>query len=150
MMESKDFSTHFTVPQTPGQVFDAVTNVRGWWSEEIDGGTQKLNDEFTYHYRDVHRCTMRLIEVVPEKKVVWLVLDNYFKFTTDKEEWKGNTIEFEITKKGGLTQLRFTQYGLVPAYECYDICNNAWTGYVGSSLRDLIITGKGKPNPKES
>jgi len=149
-MENKDFSTSFTVPQTPRQVFDAVTNVRGWWSEEIDGGTQKLNDEFTYHYRDVHRCTMRLIEVVPEKKVVWLVLDNYFKFTTDKEEWKGNTIEFEITKKGGLTQVRFTQHGLVPAYECYDICNNAWTGYVGSSLRDLIVTGKGKPNPKES
>jgi hypothetical protein len=46
--------------------------------------------------------------------------------------------------------VRFTQHGLVPAYECYDVCNNAWTGYVGSSLRDLIVTGKGKPNPKES
>lgn len=149
-MESQDFSTHFTVPQTPKQVFDAINNVRGWWSEEIDGGTEKLNDVFTYHYRDVHRCKMRLIEVVPEKKVVWLVLDNYFKFTTDKDEWKGNTIEFEITRENGQTRLRFTQHGLIPAYECYDICNNAWTGYVGSSLRDLIVTGKGKPNPKES
>lgn len=149
-MASQDFSTSFLVPQTPDQVFDAITNVRGWWSEEIEGGTQKLNDVFTYHYRDVHRCKMRLVEVVPGKKMVWLVLDNYFKFTTDKDEWKGNTIEFEITEKGDQTQLRFTQHGLVPEYECYDVCNNAWTGYVGSSLRDLIMTGKGKPNPKES
>jgi len=149
-MANQDFSTQFTVSQTPKQVFDAINNVRGWWSEEIEGGTQNLNDVFTYHYRDVHRCKMRLIEVVPEKKVVWLVLDNYFKFTQDKDEWKGNTIEFEITAKDGQTQVRFTQHGLVPAYECYDVCNNAWTGYVGSSLRDLIMTGKGKPNPKES
>jgi len=149
-MANQDFSTHFTVSQTPMQVFDAINNVRGWWSEEIEGGTQKLNDVFTYHYRDVHRCKLRLIEVVPGKKVVWLVLDNYFKFTQDKDEWKGNTIEFEITEKEGQTRVRFTQHGLVPAYECYDVCNNAWTGYVGSSLRDLIVTGKGKPNPKES
>lgn len=149
-MNSKDFSTSFLVSQTPKQAFDAINNVRGWWSEEIEGGTQKLNDEFTYRYRDVHHCKMRIIEVVPEKKVVWLVLDNYFKFTTDKEEWKGNTIEFEITKKGDQTQVRFTQHGLVPEYECFDVCNNAWAGYVGSSLRDLIVAGKGKPNAKES
>jgi hypothetical protein len=149
-MANQDFSTSFLVPQTPNRVFDAITNVRGWWSEEIEGGTQKLNDVFTYHYRDVHRCKVRIVEVVPGKKMVWLVLDNYFKFTTDKDEWKGNTIEFEITEKGDQTQLRFTQHGLVPEYECYDVCNNAWTGYVGSSLRDLIMTGKGKPNPKES
>jgi hypothetical protein len=149
-MNPQDFSTSFLVDQSPKQAFDAINNVRGWWSEEIEGGTQQLHDEFTYHYRDVHRCKMRLVEVVPDKKVVWLVLDNYFKFTQDKDEWKGNTIEFEITKKGDRTQVRFTQYGLVPAYECYDICNNAWTGYVGTSLRNLIATGKGKPNPKES
>jgi hypothetical protein len=149
-MKSQDFNTSFLVPQTPKQAFDAIKNVRGWWSEEIEGGTQKLNDEFTYHYRDVHRCKVRLIEVVPEKKVVWLVLDNYFKFTSDKEEWKGNTIEFEITKKGEQTQVRFTHHGLVPQYECYDVCDNAWRGYIGSSLRDLIVTGRGKPNVKES
>ena len=149
-MASKDFSTGFVVPQNPKQVFDAITNVRGWWSEEIEGGTARLNDEFTYHYQDVHRCTVRLVEVVPEKKVVWLVLDNYFKFTTDKDEWKGNTIEFEITPKGDQTQVSFTQLGLVPDYECYDVCNKAWTSYVTRSLRDLITTGKGQPNAKES
>ena len=148
-MSTQDFTTTLLVDQSPMEAFDAINNVRGWWSEEIEGGTQKLNDEFTYHYQDVHRCKMRLIEVVPDKKVVWLVLDNYFNFTKDKSEWKGTKVIFEISKQGGQTQIQFTHQGLVPEYECYDICFNAWTQYIQQSLRSLITTGKGQPNLKE-
>ena len=146
---NKDFTTTIVVDQNPKQVFDAVTNPRAWWSEEIEGGTSKLNDEFHYHYKDVHRCTIKLTEVVPEKKVVWDVLDNHFSFTKDQSEWIGNKIIFEISKKGDKTQLVFTQQGLVPAYECYDICQNAWTGYIQNSLKDLITKGEGQPNKGE-
>ena len=93
---------------------------------------------------------MKLIEVIPNKKVVWLVMDNYFQFTKDKSEWNGNKIIFEITEKDNKTQLQFTQLGLVPEYECYDICQNAWSNYINNSLRSLITTGKGQPGPKES
>jgi hypothetical protein len=148
-MANKDFTTTIMVDQTPKQAFDAITNVRGWWSQNIEGGTSKLNDEFTYKYQDVHHSKMKLIEIVPGEKVVWKVLDNYFKFTKDKTEWIGNTISFDISKKDGKTQIVFTHHGLVPVYECYDICHDAWTGYIQNSLRDLITIGKGKPNPKE-
>src|SRR4051812_26151948 len=113
-MPTPDFTTTITVDQTPAEVFNAINNVRGWWSEEIEGSTDKLNDEFKYHYEDVHRCQMKLIEVVPNQKVVWLVQDNYFKFTNDANEWKGNKIVFDITTAHNKTQLRFTQLGLVP------------------------------------
>lgn len=146
---NKDFTTTIVVDQTPKQVFDAVTNPRAWWSEEIVGGTSKLNDKFHYHYKDAHTCTIKLSEVVPEKKVVWDVLDNHFSFTKDQSEWIGNKIIFEISKKGNQTQLVFTQQGLVPAYECYDICQNAWTGYIQKSLKDLITKGQGQPNKGE-
>ena len=149
-MTTPDFSTAFSVDKTPNEVFNAINNVRGWWSENIEGGTAQLNDEFTYQYQDVHKCTMKLIEVIPGKKVVWLVLDNYFDFTKDKTEWTGTTIEFEITEKDNKTQLHFTHRGLVPAYECYDICFNAWSGYINKSLHSLITTGKGRPNPSET
>ena len=148
-MPTANFTTSFVVDQSPEEVFKAITNVRGWWSEEIEGGTAKLNDEFDYHYKDVHITKMKLIEVVPNKKVVWQVKDNYFKFTNDKSEWIGNKIVFEIKEKDGKTQLLFTQLGLVPEYECFDICSNAWTKYINDSLRNLITTGKGQPNPKE-
>jgi len=148
-MTTPDFSTTFSVDQTPNAVFNAINNVRGWWSENIEGGTDKLNDEFTYQRKDLHKCTMKLIEVIPDKKVVWQVLDNYFNFTKDKTEWTGTKIEFEIFEKDNKMQVRFTHWGLVPAYECYDICFDAWSGYINHSLRSLITTGKGQPNPKE-
>jgi hypothetical protein len=148
-MSKQNFTTTLLVDQTPKEAFNAINNVRGWWSEEIEGGTENLNDEFDYHYQDVHRCKMKLIEVVPEKKVVWLVLDNYFNFTKDKKEWIGTKIIFDISKQGSQTKIHFTHQGLVPDYECYDICFNAWTQYIQQSLRSLITTGKGQPNAKE-
>lgn len=148
-MTTPDFNTTFSVDQTPNAVFNAINNVRGWWSENIEGGTDKLNDEFTYQRTDLHKCTMKLIEVIPDKKVVWLVLDNYFSFTEDKTEWIGTKIEFAISEKEDKTQVHFTHWGLVPAYECYTICFDAWSGYINNSLRSLITTGKGQPNPKE-
>ena len=149
VMNDKSFTTTFLVDQTPEQVFNAVTNVRGWWSENLQGASAKLNDEFTYSYKDVHMAKMRLIEVVPGKRVVWLVLDNHFKFTKDKTEWIDNKVTFDISKEGNQTRLVFTQHGLVPAYECFDICRDAWTHYVKDSLYDLITKGKGQPNSKE-
>jgi len=148
-MSNQDFTTTIVVDQSSKQVFDAINNVRGWWSEEIEGGTEKLNDIFLYHYKDVHMSKMKLIEVDPHKKVVWLVLDNYFSFIKDETEWVGTKVIFEIVEKDGKTQLRFTHYGLTPQYECYDICNEGWTNYIRNSLYKLITTGKGEPNPKE-
>jgi hypothetical protein len=40
-MKTKYYTTSFTVDQSPDEVFDSITNVRGWWSEEIDGSTDK-------------------------------------------------------------------------------------------------------------
>jgi hypothetical protein len=149
-MATTDFTSTILVDQTSAEVFNAINNVRGWWSEEIEGSTDKLNDEWAYHYEDVHRCKMKIIEFLPDKKVVWLVMDNYFSFTHDKNEWKGNKIIFEITEKNNKTQLQFTQVGLAPEYECYDICQNAWSTYIQKSLYSLITTGKGQANTKSN
>jgi len=143
-MNNQDFTTTILVDQSPAEVFKAINNPRAWWSEDINGSTDKLNDEWTYHFGDNHRSKMKTTEMIPDKKVVWLVEDNYFKFTKDPNEWVGNKITFEITKQGDKTQLVFTQIGLVPTYECYNVCRDAWTGFVQNSLQSLITTGKGK------
>jgi hypothetical protein len=148
-MTTSDFTTTLLVDQTSTEAFNAINNPRGWWSEEIEGSTDKLNDEFKYHFEDIHSCKMKLIEVIPDKKVVWLVMDNYFKFTKDKSEWIGTKISFEIAEKDNKTQIRFTHHGLVPEYECFEICRDAWTSYIQNSLGSLISTGKGQPNGKD-
>ena len=121
-MDNKNFSTTILVNNTPKEVFNAINNVRGWWSENIDGNTDKLDAEFLYHYKDVHICKMKIIEFVPDKKVVWLVLENRFNFTKDQMEWKGNKIVFEISEKDKQTQINFTQLGLTSDYECFKVC----------------------------
>jgi hypothetical protein len=148
-MSDQNYTRSFTVDQSPAEVFDAINNPRGWWSEAIEGRTDELGAEFTYHYQDVHRCTIRITEFVPGRKVVWHVLDNYFNFVEDKTEWTGTDVVFQLSRQGNQTAVQFTHVGLVPAYECYNVCSDAWGGYVGTSLRDLITTGKGRPNPIE-
>jgi hypothetical protein len=149
-MKTKDYTTSFTVDQSPEEVFDAINNVRGWWSGEIDGPTDKLGAEFTYRYKDLHRSTQKITELVPGKKVAWHVLDAKINFVKDKSEWNGTDIVFEITKKGEKTELRFTHVGLVPGFECYGKCAGAWGFYINESLRSLITTGKGDANERRS
>jgi len=147
-MNNQNFTTTILVDQSPKEAFNAINNVRGWWSENIEGGTEKRNDVFTYRVKDLHQCTMKLIEIIPNEKVVWLTLDNYFNFTENQTEWIDTKVSFEVDEKDGKTQIRFTHIGLIPTHECYQICENAWTGYIQGSLHDLITTGKGHPNPK--
>jgi hypothetical protein len=92
---------------------------------------------------------MKLVELVPGKRVSWLVTDNFFSFTEDKSEWKNTKVVFDIAKNGDQTEIHFTHEGLVPEYECYNVCSDAWGSYIRSSLKSLIATGKGSPNAKE-
>jgi len=137
-----NFTTTFTVDQTPEEAFAVINNVRGWWSGEIEGGTDKLGDEFTYRHEDVHYSKQKITELIPSKKVVWHVVDGYLNFVQDKTEWTNTEITFEIAKNGDKTEIRFTHVGLVPEFECFDSCSNAWGYYINGSLRSLITTSK--------
>jgi hypothetical protein len=139
-----NFTTTFLVSQTPDQVFAAINDVRQWWAGDIEGSTDKMGDEFTYRYEDVHYSKQRITESVPGRKVVWHVTDATIASVSDQREWKGTDVTFEITIKGDKTELRFTHVGLVPELECFEDCSDAWGFFVKSSLRSLITTGKGQ------
>jgi hypothetical protein len=148
-MNDQSLTVAITVDQTPKEAFAAINNVRGWWSGEIEGTTDKLGDEFTYRYKDVHYSKQKITESIPGKKVVWHVLDSKLNFVKDKLEWNGTEIVFEIARKNDKTEVRFTHAGLVPSFECFGGCSGAWGFYISDSLRSLITSGKGQPNKKE-
>jgi uncharacterized protein YndB with AHSA1/START domain len=145
-MKKQDFISSFTVDRSPEDVFKAINDVRGWWSGEIDGDTDRLGAEFTYRYKDLHTSTQKVTEFVPGKKVVWHVTDAELTFVKDKKEWVGTDIVFEISREGGKTELRFTHAGLTPAFQCYGGCSNAWGALVGNNLRNLVTSGKRQPD----
>lgn len=142
---AKDLTFSFRVDQTPEEVFTAVNNVRGWWSEALEGNTEKQGDEFVYRYKDIHMSKQKLVEVIPNKKVIWLVTEGYLNFVNEQNEWEGTTISFDISRKGDKTELVFTHHGLTPQKECYEACNGGWSHYIIKSLLPLITTGKGIP-----
>jgi hypothetical protein len=148
-MNEQNFTTSFLVDQTPKEAFEAINNVRGWWTEGAEGNAEKLNDEFSVQFWDVHYSRQRLIEVVPYSKIVWLITDSRLSFIEDKSEWTGTQVVFDITKKEDQTEVRFTHMGLVPQGECYKDCSNAWAGYINNSLKSLVTTGKGNPTTME-
>jgi hypothetical protein len=150
-MTKSDFTTTLLVDNTPKEAFNAINNVSEWWTEDLEGSSQKLNDEFTVRFfDDIHVTTQKIVEVIPNKKVVWLVTKSKLDFVQDKNEWTGTKISFEISEKNNKTQIRFTHLGLVPEIECYNDCFTGWNHYIRGSLFELLTKGKGKPEAKSN
>ena len=135
-MSDRDFTAAISVDQTPEEAVDAINNVRGWWSENIEGSTDKLGAEFSYRYQDAHFCKIKITELVPGKRIVctfWTTVSISLK---TRANGKNTDIIFEISKRGNKTEVRFTHRGLVPEYECFDVCSNAWGSYINGSLTE--------------
>ena len=145
-MKTKDFTFIILTTSSPHQVFQAVKNVRGWWSgyygEHIEGDMEKLHDEFTFSAGDgAHNTRQKLVEVVPDRRLVWRIEESDLNFVTKRDEWTGTHVIFDITTAGDKTKLAFTHQGLSPEFECYDACSSAWSLYLKEKLTALINTG---------
>jgi hypothetical protein len=143
-MNTSNFTTTILVDQSPEKAFNAINNVGAWWQGEIKGDSKKLSDEFTYRMKDIHFSKQKVVDLIPNKKVAWLIMESKLTFTKDKSEWTNTKIIFDISEIKNKTQIRFTHLGLVPKFECYGDCSNAWTQLIQKSLFSLITTGKGK------
>lgn len=142
-MTTSNFTTTILVDNSAKEAFDAINNVRGWWHGKVEGNTANFNDEFEYRWEDIHYSKQKVVEIIPNARVVWLVTDSNLSFTEDKNEWKGTRIIFEIFEKGNKTEIRFTHFGLTPEFECFDACSNGWTQLIQKSLFGLITAGQG-------
>lgn len=142
-MGTTDFTHRLLTDQSPAAVFKAITDVRSWWSgyhaETIEGGTEQLGDEFIFRAADgLHETRQKLVEVIPDQRVVWLVTYSALNYLQHPAEWEGTRVRFDIAARDGKTELVFTHEGLTPDIECYDSCAPSWTQYLDNKLAPMI------------
>jgi hypothetical protein len=143
-MNNQSYSATIEVARSPKDVFSHIVDVSKWWGgEDLKGQSAKLNDEFIIEHVGAHYSKQKLIEVIQNKKVVWLVTESHLDWLeNNKEEWANTKLVFEITPKGDMTELKFTHEGLVPGMECYERCSEGWGTVIKDYLFNFIITGK--------
>ncbi|MBS1686076.1 MAG: SRPBCC domain-containing protein [Bacteroidetes bacterium] len=141
-MNTSDLTLTIAVPQSPAEVFQCLTHVSSWWSKDYSGKSADLGDEFIIHHPGRHYSLQRLTEVVPGKKMVWLVTDSRLDWLErDQSEWTGTRMIFEISVADGKTFLHFTHQGLQPQKECYDKCRSGWDIVIRDWLYHYITEG---------
>ena len=90
--------------------------VSAWWTENTEGSTVNLNDEFTVRFGETF-SKFRIIEVIPAQKLVWHVLDCNLHWMKDKKEWKGTKIIWQMSS---VDSVSIIDRGLHAGIECFD------------------------------
>lgn len=134
-MTNQNFKYSFTTLKNTSEVFTHLINPKNWWvglfGETIEGKSENSNDEFSFRAGDgVHYSHQKLIELVSNKKIVWLVTESNLSFLKNTNEWAGTKICFDIAQVDNETKVTFTHDGLIPQIECYGGCSSAWTQYL--------------------
>ena len=135
------YTVAIEVAKSPNDVFDHLVDLSKWWPEEFEGESIKLNSEFIFRTGDSHYSKNKVVEFVPNKKVVWLTTKSIRK--TDDFDWTGTKFIFELTPQEDHTQLKFTYDGVVLDDESdrlVEICDIT----IKEMLYNFIVNGKGK------
>jgi len=145
-MTNNHFRTTIEVAKSPEDVFNAICHVTGWWSKDFEGSSRNPDDVFIIHHPNQHYSKQKLVEVIPNKKIAWLVTEStLYWLQRDKHEWTDTKMIFEITARGNKTLLHFTHEGLVPGKECYAMCEKGWTLVIKNQLLHFITYGTESP-----
>ncbi len=88
---------------------------------------------------------MRVESRQPDREVRWLCTGAHMAQFLQNDEWPGTRLIFRLSADAqGRTVLDFEHIGLVPAFECYELCSGGWR-YFMDSLRSFVETGRGTP-----
>jgi len=142
-MEKNSFSSSISAKISAEEAINKISNVPEWWGVTFTGSAKKQNDTFNVKMGGDSSFDFTVAELIPGKRVVWLVTDCYMPWYKDKTEWKNTRLIFDLKENNGNTELTFTHEGLTPDVECYNDCEPGWTHWIKTSLFSYLTTGKG-------
>jgi uncharacterized protein YndB with AHSA1/START domain len=138
---------------SPDTVYAALTTpegLRGWWTPDCDVKTE-VGSTIRFRFGQTRKA-MRIERLEPGREVRWLCTEAHIAVgrLARRDEWVGTQLVFCMTPHGdGHTRLDFEHIGLVPAFECYGLCSDAWQYFLGS-LQRFAETGRGTPYELEA
>jgi len=144
-MKTGDYTVVMIVDVSSADAFKGIERVADWWTTDFTGQSEKREDVFTVRFGETF-ITVKIIELIPHKKIGWQVIDCYKHWLKDKKEWKDTKMSWEISTGNNETTIHFTHLGLIPGKECYHVCEKAWNFYLNESLFKLLTVGKGMPD----
>ena len=144
MKTKNNFNCSISATIDANEAVKRISNVPGWWGITFSGSSEKLNDKFIVKMGGDSFFNFTVAELIPGKKVVWLVTNCNMPWYSDKKEWINTKLIFDVSENNGLTTLNFTHEGLTPDVECYKDCETGWTHWVTKSLLTYLTTGKGE------
>lgn len=116
----------------------SIGGLAGWWTQETEGESVVGGQiRFTFGHKGFF--LMRVLDLVPGRKVLWEVLDG-------PEEWIGTKVRFELDQRGDYTVVLFKHEGWREPVEFMHHCSTKWAMFL-MSLKSLVETGKGQPAP---
>jgi uncharacterized protein YndB with AHSA1/START domain len=149
----KDNFQHETIVTSPiEKVFQSISNeIPLWWTELLEGVSNTLNETFTVRFGSSVFKTMQVVELVPNRRISWLVTDTLIDIPElkNKREWLNTTIVWELRAENTATVIQVTHMGLNQDIECYGICSTGWRQFC-DSLKLYLETGTGLPFKQHS
>ena len=142
-MENNNFNCSISVKMGANEAIEMISNVPEWWGITFTGSAEKQNDTFTVKMGGDSFFNFTVAELIPGKRVAWLVTDCNMPWYADKKEWAGNRLIFDLHENNGEAELTFTHEGLTPDVECYKDCEPGWTHWIKTSLFSYFTMGKG-------
>src|SRR5690348_15110031 len=102
-MEMKNFQTSITANISASEAIKNISKVPEWWGISFSGNSEKLNDKFVVKMGGDSFFNFTVIELIPNKKVIWLVTDCYMPWYSDKKEWANTKLIFDLSENNGIT-----------------------------------------------
>lgn len=145
---SENYQKSALIKASPLGVFRAITEqIDEWWGE-VDCQPSHKGVRFKVSFGEAF-WSFRVTNFEPEHRVTWECIESnqvHAGLRGIKEEWLGTMLHWEITsEEGGTSRLSFTHEGLVPDFNCYEVCSDAWGFFIGTSLKQLVEKGEGEP-----
>ncbi len=124
-------------------VYKALTTIdglAGWWTVTTSGDS-KVGGRIHFQFGDRGAFDMKVIELVPNTRVLWDVVDG-------PTEWVGTKVSFDLKQDDEQATVMFKHTGWVEPVEFMHHCSTKWATFL-MSMKALVETGKGAPMPDD-